>query len=392
MKILLAHEYYQSTSPSGEDSMFRAERDLLRAAGHDVVTYEVHNDEIGAGFAARLRVAVATPWSRKTTRTFRALLARERPAIAHFHNTFPLISPSAYAACQQAQVPVVQTLHNYRLVCAGALLQRDGVPCEKCVGHSVLPAIAHACYRGSRAASSVAVAMLLFNRARSTYAQDVDRYIALTEFGREILVRGGLPAEKVVVRANGLTEDPGLGDGSGGFALFVGRLSGEKGVSTLVDAWRSVPGLPLRIVGGGEIRERLEAQAREAQVNVTFLGQRPRTEVLALMRTATVLVMPSEWYEGLPVTFIEALGCGLPIAASRIGALAELLRDGENGTHFPPANPAALAAAVNVLLADHEQLARIRRNNRALFEARYSPAAALQSLEAVYRSVLPALT
>ena len=372
--------------------MFVAERDLLRGAGHEVVTYEVHNDDIGTGLVERLGVAVATPWSRATMRALCDLLGRERPDVAHFHNTFPLISPSAYRACQAARVPVVQTLHNYRLVCPGGLLQRGGRPCEECVGHSLLPAVVHRCYRDSVAGTAVAAGMLLFNRARSTYRDDVDRYIALTEFGREILVRGGLPAERIVVRPNGLTEDPGVGDGAGGFALFVGRLSAEKGVGTLINAWRCVPALPLVVVGSGELRGKLEALARAAEINVTFLGQRPRSEVLALMRSATLLVMPSECYEGLPVSYVEALGCALPVAASRLGALGEILCDGENGAHFPPANPDALAATVNAMVADTAALTRIRRNNRSLYEARYSPAAALKSLEGIYRSVLPGAT
>jgi glycosyltransferase involved in cell wall biosynthesis len=387
VKILLAHEYYQV--PGGEDSMFRAERELLRNAGHDVVTYEVHNDDVGDGLRDRVGVALATPWSRKTLRALRTLLARERPQLAHFHNTFPLISPSAYRACREAGVPVVQTLHNYRLVCPGGLLQRAGAPCEDCVGHSLAPAIVHRCYRGSLAGTAVVAAMLLFNRARSTYANDVDRYIVLTDFGREILERGGLPRSKLVVRPNGLTEDPGAGDGSGGFALYAGRLSPEKGVATLLRAWREVPGVPLMIAGDGELRGELEAAARDARIDVRFVGHRAHAEILALMRSAALVVLPSEWYEGLPVSYVEALACGAPVAASRIGSLGEILRDGENGAHFPPADPPALAAAVRGLLADPARLGRTRTANRRLFEERYSPVAALRSLEAVYRSVIP---
>jgi glycosyltransferase involved in cell wall biosynthesis len=390
VKILLAHEYYQSAQPSGEDSMFRSERELLRGAGHEVISYEVHNDNIGTGVRDRVGVALATPWSRQTQRALGALLARERPQIAHFHNTFPLISPSAYRACRDAGVRVVQTLHNYRLVCPAGLLQRAGAPCEDCVGRTLLPAIRHRCYRGSLPGTAVAAAMLLFNRARGSYANDVDRYIVLTEFGREVLARGGLPAAKLVVRPNGLTDDPGAGDGRGGFALYAGRLSAEKGVGALVEAWRSVPGAPLVIAGDGALRSRLEAQARAARIDVRFLGQQPRTAILALMREARLVVLPSECYEGLPVTYVEALAAGAPVAASRLGALAEILNDGENGVHFPAANPPALAAAVNGLLADATRLARIRVANRRLFEDRYSPRAALRSLEDIYRSVLPA--
>ena len=387
MKILLVHEFYQSNSPSGEDAMFRMERDLLQRAGHEVATYEVHNDDIGATLADRLRVAAATPWSRSSRRALTRVLERNRPEIAHFHNTFPLISPSAFSACSDLGVPVVQTLHNYRLVCPGGLLQRDGHPCEQCVGRSPLPAIAHRCYRSSRAATTVAVTMLLYNRLRGTYAHDVDRYVVLTEFGRRVLIRGGLPAEKLTVRPNGLTDDPGAGGGEGNFALYAGQLSAEKGARTMIRAWHAVEGLPLVVAGDGDQRIALEEEARQCGVDVRFIGQRPRAEILSLMRSARIVVIPSECYEGLPVTYVEAMACGAPVVASRLGALAEILTDRENGAHFAPGNPAELASAVNELIAQPDRVARIRLQNRRLFEERYSPTAALRSLEAIYRAV-----
>jgi glycosyltransferase involved in cell wall biosynthesis len=388
MKILLIHEFYQSHGPSGEDSMFLAERDLLLRGGHEVVCHEVHNDSIGSSVAARVGVAAGTPWSRRSFTDVQGILKRARPEVAHFHNTFPLISPSAYRACQAAGVPVIQTLHNYRLICPGALLQRDARPCEDCVGRSLIPSVRHACYRDSRAATATAVAMLWFNRARGSYANDVDRYLVLTEFARRLFVRGGLPADRLVVRPNGLPDDPGTGDGGGGFALFAGRLSQEKGVATLVEAWRHVPELPLIIAGDGPLRGKLEAQAQHLGDRVRFIGRQPRSRVLELMQAATVVVMPSEWYEGLPVTFVEALACGAAIAASRLGALADLMEDGVNGVHFEPADPRGLAAAVIALLAQPGELRRIRARNRALFEARYSPPTALRSLEDIYRAVI----
>jgi glycosyltransferase involved in cell wall biosynthesis len=389
VKILLVHEHYRSDSPSGEDAMFRAEHALLARAGHSVVTYEVHNDSIGPSAFARARVAADTVWSASTARAMARLLARERPDVAHFHNTFPLISPSGYAACQRAGVPVLQTLHNYRLICPGGLLLRAGAPCEACVGTSLLPALRHACYRGSRPATAAVVAMLLAHRALGSYRRDVDRYLVLTEFARDLFVRGGLPADRLVVRPNGLTDDPGPGRGDGGHALFVGRLSAEKGVATLVAAWRRDAPLPLLIVGDGPQREELE-RAADGHPSIRFLGAQPRTRVYELLGAASVLVMPSECYEGLPVTFMEALACGTPVAAARIGALGVLMEDGVHGVHFPPRSPAALSGAVRRLVSDPGALAAIRVRNRALFESRYSPTAALRSLEENYRAVLAA--
>ena len=390
MKILLVHEFYQTHSPSGEDAMFLAEKRLLEDGGHAVQVFEAHNDAIGRSVAERLAVAAGSIWSLRGYRSLRRAIRGFRPDVVHCHNTFPLISPSAYHAARAESVPVVQTLHNYRLVCPSGLLLRDQKPCEACVGRMPMPAVRHRCYRGSRAASAVAASMLVANRALGSFRSGVDRYIVLTEFAREILIRGGLPADRLVVRANGLAADPGTGRGDGGFALFVGRLSAEKGVVTLLEAWRDVPGLPLLIAGDGPLRAELEAKARATDVNAEFLGRVPRERVLDLMRRATLLALPSECYEGMPVTLLEALACGCPIAASRLGALAELVADGENGVLFTAADAAALAGAIARLRADPGAMAATRVRNRALFEARYAPSQALRSLEAVYRDAIRA--
>lgn len=389
MKILLVHEHYHSAWPSGEDAMYRAEAQLLAAAGHEVVRHELHHDAIGESRSARAAAALRATWSHRAARAILDIARRERPDVAHFHNTFPLISPSAYAACQAAGVPVVQTLHNYRLICAGGLLMRDGLPCEQCVGAGQWPALRHACYRGSRAATGVVVTMLAVNRAFGTYRRSVDRYLALTEFARTLFVRGGLPSDRVQVRPNGLADDPGAGPGGGGYALYIGRLGAEKGVATLVDAWLQDAPLPLLIAGDGPLRSVLEQRSARHPA-IRFLGARPRAQVLELLRAAEFLVMPSECYEGLPVTFMEALACGTPILASRIGALATLMTEGREGFHFRPADPADLMTTVRRALADRTALVPMRRHNRARFESDYAPAAALRSLERHYAEVVTA--
>ena len=188
MRVLLAHNFYQSTAPSGEDVVYRNERQLLESSGHEVIPYERHNDTIGAGPVQRVTTAVDSVWSRRTHAELRALLERTRPDVAHFHNTFPLITPSAYRACQDAGVPVVQTLHNYRLLCPGGLFLRSGQPCEQCLDGSLLNSVRHACYRGSRVATSILATGLTVNRALGSYTQLVNRYVALTEFQKERFV------------------------------------------------------------------------------------------------------------------------------------------------------------------------------------------------------------
>jgi len=209
LKILLAHNFYRSAAPSGEDAVYRAERALLARAGHEIIAYERHNDTIDdSNLRKNIDLALSGAWSRHSYAEISALIRRARPDIAHFHNTFPLISPSAYAACRDNGVPVVQTLHNYRLICANGLLLRDGKPCESCVGTSLWPALRYRCYRGSLPATGAVVWMLARNRRRGTYRHLVDRYIALTRFAAGRLAAGGLPAERITVKPNFLDAPP----------------------------------------------------------------------------------------------------------------------------------------------------------------------------------------
>ncbi len=245
--MLLLHNRYQQ--PGGEDQVFAAEGNLLEAHGHQVLRYTRHNDQVTD--QNPLALAGATVWNQAVYRELRTLIRRERPQVAHFHNTLPMISPAAYYAARAEGVPVVQTLHNYRLLCPNALFYRDGQVCEDCLGKAVpWPGVVHACYRESRASSGAVATMLTAHRAIGTWKKAVDMYVALTEFARQKFVQGGLPAEKIVVKPNFIEPDPGSGEGRGHYALFVGRLSQEKGVDTLLAAWEQLgEKVPLKIVG-----------------------------------------------------------------------------------------------------------------------------------------------
>jgi len=390
---LLAHNYYRSCAPSGEDAVFEGERRLLERNGVHVIPFIRRNDDIAdlAGLP-RVRLAIDTSWSASSYRSVRDLIGRERPDVAHFHNTFPQISPSAYAACRDRGVPVVQTLHNYRLICAGALLQREGQPCQECVNGSqifgLLPGLRHRCYRGSLAATGALTLMLAANRLSGAYVHNVDRYIALTRFAASRLAAGGLPADRIVVKPNCLEETPERGGGSGGFALYVGRLSQEKGVRTLLNAWRHLGSRRLLIVGQGPLHEELRETARTAGLAVEFLGHRPRAEVLALTRQAMFLIVPSEWFEGFPMVVVEAFACGTPVIASKIGSLDEIVADGLTGAKFRPADPEELAEAVRRLSADPDGLARMRIAARATFDREYRSERNLSQLLAIYRDAM----
>jgi glycosyltransferase involved in cell wall biosynthesis len=382
MKVLVAHNKYRE--PGGEDQVFLAETAVLEANGHQVLRYEEHNDRVAE--INRLALAGKTLWNPSTYRQLRALIRRERPHVAHFHNTFPLISPAGYHAAKAEGVPVVQTLHNYRLLCPDAFFFRDGRVCEDCVGKMVpWPGVVHRCYRGSRAASGVAAAMLTTHRALRTWVKAVDAYVALTDFARRKFIEGGLPPEKIMVKPNFLHTDPGLGEGRGEYALFVGRLSPEKGIKTLLTAWERLEGkLRLKIVGDGPLAPEVE-EAAERYEGIEWLGRQPGNRVVAMMKDATILVFPSVWYEGFGMVLVEASAVGLPVLASNLGGMRSLVDHGRTGLHFRPGDPEDLAAQINWVLAHPAELERMREEVRVEFETKYTAKQNHHLLMEVYR-------
>jgi glycosyltransferase involved in cell wall biosynthesis len=384
VRVLLIHNKYQQAG--GEDQVFAAEGELLEAHGHQVLRYTVHNDQVADMNLETL--AEATIWNRSSYRDLRALVREEQPDVAHFHNTFPLISPAGYYAIKAEGKPVVQTLHNYRLVCPNALFFRDGHTCEDCLGRTPpWPGVLHACYRGSRPASGAVAAMLTAHRLLRTWTRMVDVYIALTEFARDKFVQGGLPAERIVVKPNFLHPDPEPEESLEDYALFVGRLSVEKGVNVLLAAWERLGDrMPLKIVGDGPLADVVVQGARRLK-NVEWLGRRPGEQALELMKRARVLILPSICYENFPLVVAEAFAVGLPIIASDLGSLASLVDPGRTGLLFRPNDPKDLADKVRWTLEHSDQLASMRWEARSEFETKYTAERNCERLLSIYESV-----
>jgi glycosyltransferase involved in cell wall biosynthesis len=373
MNVLIVHNFYQQ--PGGEDQVFADETKLLRDRGHDVRQFTVHNNAVDR--MGRLELARRTIWNRDAYDELRAAVEAHRAQVVHFHNTLPLISPAGYRAVHDAGAAVVQTLHNYRLLCPTATFYRDGGVCEDCLGRFVpWPGVVHKCYRDNRAASAVIATMLTVHRALRTYRDEIDVFIALTEFSRRKFVEGGLPAEKIVVKPNFVDPDPGVGTGGGGFALFVGRLTEEKGVGTLLEAWETLRGaVPLKVLGDGPLRATVERAAARAELRVAYLGRQPLEKVSDIMGESDLLIFPSTWYEGLPRTIVESYAKGTPVIASDLGSMAELVADGGTGYLFPAGDAAALAERVRRLLGDRAAAAlreRMRAAARGVYERLYT--------------------
>jgi len=388
LHVLMVHCYYRDLG--GENLSFEAEVGLLEAGGVRVTTYTRDNRELdSAGSLRRVQVGLRTTWADDAYGDLAHLIRTERPDVVHVQNTFPLISPAAVHAAHRLGKPVVQALRNYRLLCASGILYRDGGICRDCVGRTIpLPAIQHACYHGSIPRTSAVVSMQMAHRLLGTWRDAVSLFVAPSEFARQTFVSAGIPAEQIVVKPNFVHPDPGMAPTPGSYALFAGRLALEKGVLTMVEAWRDPRLPPLRIAGDGPIRGRLEAQivAGNLQDRVDVLGNQPPERVLELMRNALVAVFPSEWYETFGRVAAEAFACGVPVVASRLGAMAEIVDDGVTGRLFTPGDPRSLADAV--LDVTGSKRASIGSAARSEFEARYSAERNLDQLLAIYEQVL----
>lgn len=381
MRILLAHNFYRE--PGGEDEVFEQEAAMLGKAGHEVYRFTLDNRTINE--MSRLATVRTTLWNAESSRKLRDVLVRNRPDVVHFHNTFPVMSPSAHRTAKAAGKPVIQTLHNYRFVCANGLLFRDGVPCEDCLGKKFRwPGVVHGCYRESRAASAVATGWQIVQQWKKDGCGSIDRYVALSHFARTRLIAGGVPEAKIDIKPNFLNTDPGVGDGSGGYALFVGRLTRGKGVETLIRAWTKhrLP-VPLKIAGDGPLSREVRVLVAEIP-HVELLGWQPKAEVLNLMKAARFLVFPSQFYENLPMTLVEAYATGLPVIASGHGSMIELVEPEETGVFFEPGNCDDLAAQVERLARDSDQHAQMRRHARSAFEDKYSTEANYPKLMEIY--------
>ena len=336
ISVLFVHNRYQERG--GEDSVFEAESALLEARGHRVERLLFDNRDLlsETSTTGSLLLAVETIWSRPAREKLTGLADQFQPDVVHFHNTLPKVSPAAYGAAKKAGAAVVQTLHNFRMSCLSGLMYRRGSPCEDCHGQAVpWQGVVHGCYRGSRAQTGVVASMLTLHRLRGTYRRDVDLYLAPSEFLRQKAIQSGLEPDSVVLKPNFLSPDPGAKPEGGDYALFVGRLTETKGIRSLLKAYElRDSGLPeLRVAGDGELAGLVQAAAGSDQ-RISFRGALSGDQVLSEMSGAMALVFPSVWYENFPMVIVEALACGLPVVASRLGALPELVDDGRNGALF----------------------------------------------------------
>lgn len=369
-----------------------AEIDLLRNHGHDVTVYRRHNSEIAS--MSKPAVAVSTFWSSRTSNKIDQICENFQPDLIHSHNTFPLISPSLYWAATRRKIPVIQTLHNFRLVCPEAMLLRDGKVCEDCVGTLPWRAVTRGCYRESTVQSAVTASMLTLHRAIGTFHNHVTAYIALSEFSRTKFIAGGLPAEKIHVKPNFVepSTKPVWSGRHGG--LFVGRLSEEKGLDVLIKAESLRRLLPdhahdeklITVIGAGPLEETIKQAFHE-----NYLGRQAPDEVRKRMHASQFLVAPSTCYETFGLVAVEAFSCGVPVIASRHGGLAELVKDGVTGLLFSPGDAADLATKIAWARSHPDEMLKMGQAAYIEYVNKYTPEKNYHLLQAIYRDAIPAM-
>lgn len=384
MKIIMCHNYYQLSG--GEDAVVEAEKNNLIGNNNSVEIFALTNDVI-TGIKPKLKSALNIHYSNASRQKIREVIKRYSPDIVHVHNFFPLITPSVYDACIENNVPVVQTLHNYRIICPNALLLRDGYICEECINKIPYKAVLNRCYRNSIPGTASVAFMVEFHKRKKTWQNKVNRFIALSEFSKSKFIQAGLPETKITVKPNftskNLTVNPET-ESQEPFALFAGRLSEEKGVDTLMDAWQNLP-YSLNIAGDGPL---MKPVIKRGKKNIHFHGMLGKDKLIDEMKAASFLVIPSKWYETFGMVIIEAFSCGTPVLASKIGNMTEIVEDGVNGLHFEPGNSEDLADKAKWLFEHPEECRKMGENALKTYEDKYTPEKNYEMLMNIYNEVI----
>ncbi len=390
MRILICHNYYKV--PGGEDSVVEAEYSLLKDFGHEVILYKRSNTELDScSPAGKLKHLFSLGWSSQTHKDIKALIEKFKPDVAHFHNIFYVITPAAYFACKEQGVSVVQSQHNFRLSCSNGLFYRKNRVCEDCLKKSLWEGVYHGCYRNSCVLTTFIAGMLMDHWKKGTWQKMVDVYVTASQFGRQKLAMAGIPADKIVVKPNFVYPDPGMRERlqTKGYALYVGRLSPEKGVKVLIEAWRSIPNFTLRVIGVGPLSDFLKSYVKQHNIsNVEFRGYVNHEEYDKSMRQAAFLIVPSLAYENFPRVVAEAFAYGVPVLASRLGSLEEIIKEEEMGLLSAPGDISELSQKIHWMITHEDELLKISANVRRLYEEKYTAKKNYECLVNIYNKAM----
>lgn len=382
MKILQVHNSYLYAG--GEDRVVAVEAGALRDAGDEVVVARVANPSRVGAQSGNLAFA---PWNPKSARWMASMVDKHTPDLAHVHNTWYRLSPSVINALKRRSVPVVMTVHNYRMMCANAVFFRDGSPCTDCLGRQPWRSVVHRCYRDSAAQSFIAAGTIVINRSMNTWENGVDRFVVSTKFVEDRLIEAGFPRDRMrivpplIPDAGPRTQPPSASSA----VVYVGRVDQGKGLETVFEAWRRMPApFELLVVGEGPLRASFEALEVP---RVRFLGWRDRADVEQILRTSRAMVFPSAYFETLGLSLAEGLAAGLPVIAGSVGTRPEVLGNDGAGWLVEPTDTDEWESALRALADDHA-VDRAGTAARSRYDSEFAPSVALQRLKAVYRELV----
>ena len=392
----MVHNFYGSGAPSGENMVYAAERELLRQHGHTVIEFTRHSDEIiNRGSFGTIQGALATPWNPFSKRALRSVLEKEKPDVMHVHNIFPLLSPAIFHATKGLPTATVLTLHNYRTFCAAGIAMRDGAPCTECLDlRGVVPALKYGCYRKSRFSTLPLATMIALHRRIKTWQTHVNSFVVLSDFQKERLAKAGLPAVRIHVKPPFYADppDPLPWKERENKVVFVGRLGIEKGVYTLIEAWKlwGKEAPKLEVIGDGPEKVRLQEAANGNGIGerVFFLGGLPFPEVQRRLGQACLLVLPSLCFEGFPLAITEAFSLGVPVVASDVGPLPDIVKDGENGALFKAGDALSLYHTMKEIWGRSDRLSSLGQGARQEFEEKYTANTNHRALIRIYEAAV----
>lgn len=385
-KVLMAHNYYQV--PGGEDTVFHNEVNMLEKNGHKVIKYTRHNDEIKGGVLSKLKLGIDTIFSFKTYKEVKKLIDENDIDVVHVHNTLPLISPSIYYAARSKKVPVVQTIHNFRLLCPGATFTRNGEICEDCVSKGLEQSLKHKCYRGSLAQTFIMYAMLKFHRIIGTYNKI--NYITLTNFNKNKLLNLVKDESKIYVKPNFVEKRDKVETVLEDYFVYIGRLDEIKGINFLIEAWKEIDeNIDLYVIGTGQEEEKVKKFIEENNIkNIKLLGFMQREEAFEIIQKSRAIIVPSKWYEGFPMTIAESFSLGIPVIGSKVGNIQSIIGDKYNGVLFNLNNREELKDVVENIFYNKQKNKLLGENAYKEFKVKYTDIENYKNLKEIYTELV----
>lgn len=370
--------------------MFEAEVQLLKDRGHEVLTYQKSNDEInGRSVWSKTHHLLHLHWNQETYLELTGIIKEFQPEIAHFHNTFFMMTPSVYYACHDQKIPIIQSLHNFRMMCCNALFLRNNKPCEDCLTYSHMRGIMHGCYKNSRILSALVTKMNQYHKKRKTWECIINGYIVGSEFTKSKYVAYGIDEDKIFVKPNCLYPEPENEsiEANSRYSLYVGRLDVEKGIEALLEAWDKITDYKLMVAGAGPMKETVERAAQNNH-NIEYLGLLDQQKVQALIRTAQFVIVPSVCYENFPRVIAESFAFQTPVLTSRLGSLSEIIKEGETGEFIDEMNSSKMASKINQMFADEAHLEAMGLNARKYYEEHFSSEVIHNDLTNIYSKII----